>query len=70
MRLRWRQENSFKFLSDNYAIDQIIQYGADPETGDRLIANPKRKALKEDARLLAQQIASGASASGGVLAAS
>jgi transposase len=58
LRLRWRQENSFKFLSDNYAIDQIIQYGADPETRDRLIANPKRKAVKEEARLLAQQIES------------
>jgi hypothetical protein len=56
LRLRWRQENSFKFLSENYAIDQIIQYGADPETEDRRIPNPKRKALKEDARLLAQQI--------------
>ena len=58
LRLRWRQENSFKFLSENYAIDQIIQYGADPEAQDRLIPNPKRKALKEEARLLAQQIES------------
>lgn len=58
LRLRWRQENSFKFLSQNYAIDQIIQYGADPETEDRRIPNPKRKALKEEARLLAQQIES------------
>jgi len=56
LRLRWRQENSFKFLSENYAIDQIIQYGADPETEDRLIPNPKRQALKESARLLTQQI--------------
>ncbi len=56
LRLRWRQENSFKFLSENYAIDQIIQYGADPETHDRLISNPKRKALQEEARSLAQQI--------------
>jgi len=56
LRLRWRQENSFKFLSENYAIDQIIQCGADPETADRLIPNPRRKALKESARLLTQQI--------------
>jgi hypothetical protein len=56
LRLRWRQENSFKFLSENYAIDQIIQYGADRETEDRLIPNPKRKALKEEARALSQQI--------------
>lgn len=47
LRLRWRQENSFKFLSENYAIDQIIQYGADQETADRSIPNPKRKALKQ-----------------------
>jgi hypothetical protein len=58
LRLRWRQENSFKFLSDNYAIDQIIQYGADPETQDRLVPNPKRKALKEQARTLSKQIQS------------
>ena len=58
LRLRWRQENSFKYLAENYAIDQIIQYGADPEPQDRLLANPKRKALKEEVRLQAQQIES------------
>jgi len=58
LRLRWRQENSFKFLSDNYAIDQIIQYGADPETQDRLVPNPKRKALNEQVRTLSKQIQS------------
>jgi hypothetical protein len=52
LRLRWRQENSFKFLSEHYAIEQIIQYGAEPETQDRLIPNPRRKALKEQARAL------------------
>lgn len=56
LRLRWRQENSFKFLSENYAIDQIIQYGADPEIKDRLIPNPKRKMLKEQLRALDKQI--------------
>ena len=24
LRLRWRKENSFKFLREHYAIDQII----------------------------------------------
>jgi hypothetical protein len=56
LRLRWRQENNFKYLSDHYAIDQIVQYGADPETQDRRIPNPRRKALKDEARALAQQI--------------
>ena len=56
LRLRWRQENNFKYLSDHYAIDQIIQYGADQETQDRLIPNPRRKALKDEVRALTQQI--------------
>ena len=56
LRLRWRQENNFKYLRDNYAIDQIVQYGADQETQDRLIPNPRRKALKDDVRVLTQQI--------------
>ena len=56
LRLRWRQENSFKYLSENYAIDQIIQYGAEAETADRMMANPKRQALQEQARSLAQQM--------------
>ena len=56
LRLRWRQENNFKYLSDHYAIDQIVQYGADKETQDRLISNPRRKALKDEVRALTQQI--------------
>jgi hypothetical protein len=56
LRLRWRQENSFKFLSENYDIDQIIQYGATPEAQDRLIPNPKRKALQERERVLNKEI--------------
>ena len=56
LRLRWRQENDFKYLRDNYAIDQIVQYGADPETQDRRIANPRRKILKEQIRTLTQQV--------------
>ena len=56
LRLRWRQENDFKYLRDNYAIDQIVQYGADQETLDRRITNPRRKALKEQVHLLSQQL--------------
>jgi hypothetical protein len=56
LRLRWRQENSFKFLSQHYAIDQIVQYGADRETQDRLVPNPKRKARQQRVRARQQQI--------------
>jgi hypothetical protein len=47
LRLRWRQENSFKYLTEHYAIDQIIQYGADEEERARVVLNPRRKALRQ-----------------------
>ena len=56
LRLRWRQENDFKYLREHYAVDQIIQYGADGETQDRLVLNPRRKAIKEEVRALALQV--------------
>lgn len=56
LRLRWRQENDFKYLREHYAVDQIIQYGADEETQDRLVLNPRRKAVKEEVRALTLQV--------------
>lgn len=56
LRLRWRQENDFKYLRDHYAIDQIIQYGADQEIDDRRIANPRRKALRDQIRELTREV--------------
>ena len=56
LRLRWRQENDFKYLREHYAVDQIIQYGADEETQDRLVPNPRRKAVKEEVRALTLQV--------------
>jgi len=47
LQCRWRQENSLKYLVENYAIDQLIQYGADVERDTRRVANPARRALRE-----------------------
>jgi len=46
LKMRWRQENSFKYLSENYSVEQLIQYGADYHKDERLVENPKRAALK------------------------
>jgi transposase len=47
LRLRWRQENALKYLKEHYAIDQIIQYGAQAEVDDgRKMKNPARARLK------------------------
>lgn len=56
LQLRWRQENSFKFLHEHYAIEQLIQYGADPEAQSRRVANPKRKALTDRIRAVTQEM--------------
>jgi hypothetical protein len=46
LRMRWRQENSFKYLSTHYGIEQIIQYGATTESDDRMVDNPARVRLR------------------------
>ena len=47
LRLRWRQENSFKYLSTHYGIEQIIQYGAATEADERLVDKPVRARLRK-----------------------
>jgi len=68
LRLRWRQENSLKYLVENYAIDQLIQYGADAETDRRPVANPVRRALRERLARLRQDLAAGQAELGRALA--
>jgi len=46
LKMRWRQENSFKYLSGNYGVEQLIQYGADYHKDERLVDNPRRSALR------------------------
>ena len=69
LRLRWRQENSLKYLSENYAIDQLIQYGADAEADRRPVANPARLALRERLAQRRQALAAGEAELGRALAA-
>lgn len=45
-RLRWRQENSFKYLSEHYGVEQLIQYGAEEKPDPTLVRNPVRQRLR------------------------
>lgn len=56
LRLRWRQENSFKYLAEHYGIDQILQYGASEEAQPRRVANPRRQPLQERVRAVRAEI--------------
>jgi transposase len=46
LKMRWRQENSFKYLSENYGVEQLIQYGADYHEDERMADNPRRAILR------------------------
>lgn len=47
---RWRQENFFKYLREEYALDALVDYGVEPADAARQVPNPKRKALHAELR--------------------
>lgn len=56
LKMRWRQENSLKYLSENYAVEQLIQYDATHSQDDRLVDNPKRARLKKKIEQLQAEV--------------
>ncbi|MEO6775086.1 MAG: putative transposase [Kofleriaceae bacterium] len=47
---RWRQENFFKYLRDEYALDALVDYQRDPADPQRDVPNPARHARRQAAR--------------------
>jgi len=47
---RWRQENFFKYLREEYALDALIDYGVEPADAWREVPNPRRKELNAEMR--------------------
>lgn len=47
LKMRWRQENSFKYLSAHYGVEQLIQYDATAHPDERLVANPRRTQVRQ-----------------------
>ena len=46
LKMRWRQENSFKYLSAHYGVEQLIQHNATIHPDDRRLVNPRRAQLR------------------------
>jgi hypothetical protein len=42
---RWRQENFFKYLREEYALDALVDYAVVPDNPERDVPNPKRAEL-------------------------
>jgi len=47
---RWRQENFFKYLREEYALDALVDYGVEPADAAREVPNPRRKELNAELR--------------------
>jgi hypothetical protein len=45
---RWRQENFFKYMREEYAIDALAEHKVEPDDPDRTVPNPARRALDRD----------------------
>lgn len=45
---RWRQENFFKYMSAEYALDALVDYGVERDDVERLVPNPKRKEINRE----------------------
>ena len=47
---RWRQENFFKYLREEYALDALVDYGVEPDNAAREVPNPAWNALTAELR--------------------
>lgn len=55
---RWRQENFFKYMMEEFAIDGLVQYGCLPVDPSLERPNPEHRALSKEIAELRAQIAS------------
>lgn len=42
---RWRQENFFKYMREEYLLDALVDYGVEPDDPARTVPNPERRRL-------------------------
>jgi hypothetical protein len=47
---RWRQENFFKYMREEFLIDALIDYQVEPDDPTRSVPNPARKAVEKELR--------------------
>jgi transposase len=47
---RWRQENFFKYMREEFLLDALVDYQIEPEDPTRTVPNPKRRTLDKEIR--------------------
>jgi len=53
---RWRQENFFKYMMEEFAVDGLVEYGCEPVDPDLERPNPEHRAITAEITALKAQI--------------
>jgi hypothetical protein len=53
---RWRQENFFKYLREEYALDALVDYGVIAANPGREVPNPTRKVIEKELSKARQEL--------------
>ena len=54
---RWRQENFFKYLREEFLLDALADYQVEPDDPTRTVPNPERHALDKEIRSAQAEVA-------------
>jgi hypothetical protein len=54
---RWRQENFFKYMREEFLLDALVDYQIEPEDPTRTIPNPERRTLDKEIRVTRADVA-------------
>ena len=53
---RWRQENFFKYVREEFLIDALTDYAIEPDDPNRSVPNPACKAIEKELRRMRAQL--------------
>jgi len=53
---RWRQENFFKYMREEYALDALVEHGVEAADPSRLVPNPTRKEMDKRVRKARREV--------------
>jgi hypothetical protein len=54
---RWRQENFFRYMRHEFALDHLPTYAAEPADADRMVDHPARKVRDKELKALKAELA-------------
>lgn len=54
---RWRQENFFKYMREEFLLDALVDYQVEPDDPTRTVPNPERRALDKQIRAARAELA-------------